>query len=267
MSKPTKRKSATPSIMQRSVTRIVTPGTLTEDSLLDSAQNNFLCCLSVLPSASSTSISSSVPSASVPIGIAWLDVSTGSCYCMQSTSQDALSDLVRYPPAEIVVAPTNREGAVPSDPVHHLAGVVNSVRSGNAIGLDHVEFTERSGSADPTADTDHATLARLVAERFPDTAVVDSGFEDMSLVELRAMLQLLDYLAWTQQGSLPALALPVRLPTAGTELKLTPELSRVGHSMLHTVVEIDPSTRRSLELSAPQGGVVRTPLPCAMDGS
>ena len=43
--------------------RIVTPGTVTEDSLLEATQNNFLTSLSFVQEV---------------VGLAWVDISTGS---------------------------------------------------------------------------------------------------------------------------------------------------------------------------------------------
>src|SRR3954465_4020536 len=58
-------------IVKREVTRIVTPGTLTDDALLDPQASNFLAAI-VLPASSKTS----EPEA----GVAWIDVSTGRFY-------------------------------------------------------------------------------------------------------------------------------------------------------------------------------------------
>src|SRR5437016_3909328 len=49
-------------VVQRAVTRIVTPGTLTEDNLLDARRNNYLAALA---------------DAQGELGLAWVDVSTG----------------------------------------------------------------------------------------------------------------------------------------------------------------------------------------------
>ena len=59
-----------PKLMRRSVTRIITPGTLVEDSLLESASHNYLMAL--------------VPSESV-IGIALADISTGDFFTTHLT--------------------------------------------------------------------------------------------------------------------------------------------------------------------------------------
>src|SRR5439155_16660330 len=64
-------------IIRREVTRIVTPGTLTEDDLLDPRRANHLVCL--FPAGGSGSTRSRVPSPRLAnlVGLAWVDLSTG----------------------------------------------------------------------------------------------------------------------------------------------------------------------------------------------
>ncbi|MEF8778375.1 MAG: DNA mismatch repair protein MutS, partial [Natronomonas sp.] len=72
----------------RAVTRVVTPGTLTETELLADSDNNFVACLSE------------------GYGLALLDVSTGDFYVTQLDRLEAVSDeLERFDPAEAVVGP------------------------------------------------------------------------------------------------------------------------------------------------------------------
>src|SRR5947209_5426516 len=53
-------------LIRREVTRVVTPGTLTEDDLLDPRQPNHLVALAPIGSG-----------ARAPVGLAWVDLSTG----------------------------------------------------------------------------------------------------------------------------------------------------------------------------------------------
>ena len=55
-------------IVRREVTRVVTPGTLTDDALLDPHASNYWPQSSFLPTASKTSTFA---------GVAWVDISTG----------------------------------------------------------------------------------------------------------------------------------------------------------------------------------------------
>ncbi len=76
--------------LRRAVVRLVTPGTLTEDSLLDAHRPNLLLALAQVGRA---------------VGAAWLDVSTG----LFETAAPSLADLAallgRLEPAEILAAP------------------------------------------------------------------------------------------------------------------------------------------------------------------
>src|SRR5690606_29205326 len=58
----TARKRGAKSVVGRAVVRLVTPGTLTEDSLLDARSHNYLACLA---------------QAGGRFGLAWIDISTG----------------------------------------------------------------------------------------------------------------------------------------------------------------------------------------------
>ena len=78
----------TSGLVDRAVTRVVTPGTLTETELLADGDNNFVACLTD------------------GYGLALLDVSTGDFYATQLDRLDAVADeLERFDPAEAVVAP------------------------------------------------------------------------------------------------------------------------------------------------------------------
>ncbi|WP_332898048.1 DNA mismatch repair protein MutS [Haladaptatus sp. CMSO5] len=78
----------TSGIVDRAVTRIITPGTLTEDELLRTDDNNYVACLTA------------------GYGLALLDVSTGEFLATSARSLDAIRDeLGRFSPAEAIVGP------------------------------------------------------------------------------------------------------------------------------------------------------------------
>jgi DNA mismatch repair protein MutS len=78
-------------LVRRDVTRVVTPGTLIEEHLLDRASNNYLAALTLAGDA---------------IGIAYADISTGraaaTAYSGDGGLDETLAELVRLGPAEIV---------------------------------------------------------------------------------------------------------------------------------------------------------------------
>jgi len=81
----------TTGVVDRAVTRIVTPGTLTEDELLRTDDNNFVACLARDRDH---------------LGLALLDVSTGDFYATSATDESTITDeLGRFDPAEAIVGP------------------------------------------------------------------------------------------------------------------------------------------------------------------
>ncbi len=84
-------------VVDRAVTRIITPGTLTEDELLGGAANNYVAALAREDDY---------------YGLAVLDVSTGDAYATGSDSLATIEDeLGRFTPSEAIVGPD-----APTDP-------------------------------------------------------------------------------------------------------------------------------------------------------
>lgn len=82
-------------IVERQVVRVITPGTLTEESMLDEARNNFMvsiCCQGLL------------------LGLAAADISTGHVQAAQFDDTDTLkNELLCFAPSELVVGCGYRE--------------------------------------------------------------------------------------------------------------------------------------------------------------
>ncbi|MFA9503891.1 DNA mismatch repair protein MutS [Natrinema sp. H-ect1] len=84
-------------VVERAVTRVITPGTLTEDELLAGDDNNFVAAVARGEDAGSER---------GEIALALLDVSTGDFLATSSSSREAIADEVsRFDPAEAVVGP------------------------------------------------------------------------------------------------------------------------------------------------------------------
>lgn len=81
-------------IVKRDVTRVITPGTVIEQGMLEEKRNNFLM---------------SIYANSGCYGLAVTDVSTGECYATQiawgNTERRAMDELARYKPIELIVSP------------------------------------------------------------------------------------------------------------------------------------------------------------------
>ncbi len=80
----------TTGVVDRAVTRIITPGTLTEDELLETERNNYVAAVA----------------ADEAFGLAVLDVSTGEFYATTTGTRGDLADeLGRFGPSEALVGP------------------------------------------------------------------------------------------------------------------------------------------------------------------
>ena len=84
-------------LVKRDVIRVITPGTVLENSMLDETKNNYICSLCYREGG---------------IGLCFADVSTGELYADQITASDAsalshllLNRLARYRPSEILLDP------------------------------------------------------------------------------------------------------------------------------------------------------------------
>lgn len=79
-------------MVKREVTRVVTPGTLTDDALLDPHENNFLA---------------SIYFGKTNIGLAWLELSTGRFVTSNTTAEHLVDELARIHPSECIFAEGN----------------------------------------------------------------------------------------------------------------------------------------------------------------
>ncbi len=82
-------------IVDRAVTRIVTAGTITEEELLDGARSNFL--LAVSPGTGRGR-----DSAGRLMGLAWIDMSTGSFHTAPAAAENLTDEVTRIEPAEVI---------------------------------------------------------------------------------------------------------------------------------------------------------------------
>ncbi|KIK71237.1 hypothetical protein GYMLUDRAFT_66444 [Collybiopsis luxurians FD-317 M1] len=80
---------------ERRVVRVITPGTLIDESFLNQYENNYLLAASVSPD-------DHVPGRPT-IGLAWVDVSTGEFYSKKSSLESLRDDIARIGPQEIVL--------------------------------------------------------------------------------------------------------------------------------------------------------------------
>ena len=81
-------------IVKRDVTRVLTPGTVIESTMLDEGRNNFLACICALKDG---------------IGLCFADISTGSVHLTQferkNSERKIINELGRFSPSEIIINP------------------------------------------------------------------------------------------------------------------------------------------------------------------
>ena len=113
-------------LVSREVTRIVTPGTVTEGCMLDESRNNYMACLYGQDGK---------------YGLAFCDVSTGAFYATVCASDAAaVSELGRFSPAEVIRAGENTETENLDNALFfHLRCCLNE---GLPADMDHQRATE-----------------------------------------------------------------------------------------------------------------------------
>src|SRR6478672_9755959 len=82
------KKRGSKSVVKRDVVRLITPGTLTEDALLDARSHNYLAAFAVVHGE---------------LGLAWLDISTGAFQVQPITVVGLAAALARLSPGELLL--------------------------------------------------------------------------------------------------------------------------------------------------------------------
>jgi len=93
--------------VERRVVRIVTPGTLTDQSLLPPKADAILAAVAFAP-APATAAAAGRGGSTGALAIAWLVLASGELRVIETTAGELASELARIGPAEIVVAETQR---------------------------------------------------------------------------------------------------------------------------------------------------------------
>ncbi len=176
------RKRGAKSVVRREVVRIVTPGTLTEDALLDAGANNFLVAVHRLRGSDSP-----------PAGyaLAALDMSTGEFLLSELGQEELAGELARLSAREMLVAG--------DDEADGAAWTAGPGSAGAAITpVPRAYFDSRAG--------ENAIKSAL-------GALAIDGFGSFSRGEMAAAGALLKYVELTQVGARPLLRAPVKAST------------------------------------------------------
>ncbi len=172
------KKRGSKSVVRRDVVRLVTSGTLTEDSLLDARRNNYLVALVRARTSSAGD--------DVRFALAFLDISTGEFRLTECDRVGLAAEIARLEPSEIIV----------SDALYGDSDMVPLLRSLPAV-------------TPLTRDVfDGATAERRLASYF--AVATTEAFGMFSRLELTAAAACITYVERTQIGKRPPLSPPVR---------------------------------------------------------
>ncbi|MEJ6389913.1 DNA mismatch repair protein MutS [Gymnodinialimonas ulvae] len=200
------KKRGSKSVVKRDVVRLVTPGTLTEDTLLEARRHNYLAAYAEVRGDGA---------------LAWCDISTGDFRVMTCPSVRLGPELARLSPKEVLVS--NGMEVMRQDAMIELGAAVTPLSPGS--------FDSSSAEKRLTSLFNVSTL---------------EGFGFFTRPELCAMGALIDYLDLTQKGALPLLRAPrkqvadrlLQLDTATRRnLELTHALSGGRANSLLSVID------------------------------
>jgi DNA mismatch repair protein MutS len=172
------RKRGSKSVVRRDVVRIITPGTLTEEALLDPRAANRLAALAFAAGG-------------LEMALAWADVSTGEFGVMSAPAQRLIDEASALSIGELIIVDSELEKPV-SKAIAAISGAV----------------TPR-----PASKGDAKSAKRSLETGF-SVATLDA-FGDFEKAELSALGLVYDYISLTQAGGAPKLSPPKRFATAG----------------------------------------------------
>ncbi|MCE3256777.1 MAG: mismatch repair protein MutS [Nitrobacter vulgaris] len=176
------RKRGNKSVVRRDVVRLVTPGTLTEDTLLDAKANNYLLALARAQASSGGD----------RFALAWIDISTAEFMVTECGAGELGATLARINPNEVIVS-----DALHGDP--DLSALLRELLSVTPLTRDVF---------------DSATAERRLCDYFA-VATMD-GLSAMSRLEATAAAAAVTYIDRTQIGQRPPLSPPSREASGST---------------------------------------------------
>ena len=206
------KKRGSKSVVKRDVVRLITPGTLTEDALLDARTHNYLAALAHIKS-----------DAQNEFGLAWLDVSTGDFQVQPLNKTGVAAALARLNPGELLLPERLLQDTEMMENLAPWKSVFSPL-------------------ATPRFDSDNA---RKRLEKLYNVGTLDA-FGMFSRAEAAAAGVLVDYVELTQKGKLPRLRIPQRLAQGALmeidaatrrNLELTQTLSGEKHGSLLNVMD------------------------------
>jgi DNA mismatch repair protein MutS len=175
------------SVVRRDVVRLVTPGTLTEDTLLDARTNNYLLAITRARGSSGGD----------RLGLAWIDISTSEFMVMECAFAELPATLARINPNEVIVTDALYGDSEFGPLLRELPAVTPLTRD----------------------VFDGSTAERRLCDYFA-VATMD-GLAAMSRLEATAAAAAVTYIDRTQVGKRPPLSPPAR-EAVGTTMAIDP---------------------------------------------
>ena len=191
-------------LIRREVVRLMTPGTLTDDPLLDGRTDNYLAAVAFNITANE----------GYRAALAWVELSTGSCVALSGSQGQVLDEIARLRPAEILIP------ELPSGQPHEIGKAIK--------GLGSIAITQRPG----WQFTQHHAREQI-QRQWEMTTAAGFGFTDDDPA-IFATAAVLSYLEETQKSSLAHLR-PLRRHQIENHLAIDPASWRS--------LEIDRTTR------------------------
>ena len=170
-----KRKGKT--LVRRDVVRIVTPGTLTEDNLLQAASHNFLLA---------------AVAQKKDVGCAWVDISTGDFYVETVPFDKFSAQLAKLQPKEIVLS----HGFMKSSDL-----------------FDVFDEWKKEITPQPPSRFDYENGRKRLESAFDVKSL--EAYGSFSRTDIMAAGALLEYVNLTQKGSIPRLTPPQKVNRDG----------------------------------------------------
>ncbi len=180
-----KKRGGAKAMIRRDVVRVITPGTITEDTLLPASQHNYLAAMAQAGGESA---------------VAWADISTGQWWVETLPAGSLTSQIAKIMPSELLL-----RASIKNPQTHIPDGVTCSLL--------------------PEAAFDSLQARQILTQHYPN-----HNWNGFSAAEISALGVIWHYLTQTQKGNAPLLLPPQRVITGQT-------------------LEIDPATRRNLEIS------------------
>ncbi|MBB6261692.1 DNA mismatch repair protein MutS [Paenochrobactrum gallinarii] len=213
------KKRGSKSVVKRDVVRLVTPGTLTEEKLLDPSEANFLMTLGRVKGEADN-----------VLALAWIDISTGTFRVTESSPERMFADIMRVDPRELIVA----------EPVFHDPELRPTF-----------DLIGRSVIPQPAILFDSAAAQSRI-QRYYDVATLD-GFGQFSRSELSAISGAIAYIEKTQISERPPLMRPER-EQEGSTLFIDPA-TRANLEMVRTLSgQRDGSLLKAIDRTVTGGG-------------